>query len=64
MKSDLVDVSVIVKHQTEKAILVISPFDDEKTIWIPKSQCELEMRDRLNGVLTLPEWLAIDKGLV
>ena len=32
--------------------------DDE--IWFPKSECELDEHDKL---ITVPEWLAVEKGL-
>lgn len=62
MKSDLVDITVMLKHETAKAWLV----DDgsEKAVWIPKSNAELEPnRDGRTFTLTLPSWLAIEKGL-
>lgn len=36
-----------------------------KIIWLPKSQVEITEPDR-NGIVkaTMPEWLAIEKGLV
>lgn len=54
---DLVDVSVILKHETDKAWLFS---DGTKDVWIPKSQCEFDGRQ----TVTMPEWLATDKGLV
>ena len=58
----------VVKHSTSKALLVIDPDDEE--FWIPKSQIcaesdidtEAEAGDQ--GELTLPEWLATEKGFV
>lgn len=61
-KSDLIDIDVDLKHETAKAYLVNAGGDD---VWIPKSQCEFEMGDKPpSGKLTLPEWLAENKGLV
>lgn len=56
----------MVKHSTPKALLVCDA--DEEEFWIPKSQIcdesyltdESEAGDQ--GALTLPEWLAIEKG--
>lgn len=42
--------------ETDLAYLV---FDGRKSAWVPKSQCEYE-----DGELQIPEWLAVDKGLV
>jgi hypothetical protein len=59
-------------HQTEKAILV-SETDDRntKTVWLPLSQCQVEVtggytrRSKLEIVtVTMPQWLAEEKGLV
>lgn len=53
----LTDVAVEIKHETQAAWLV---HDGDQDVWLPKSQCE----DNGDGTFTLPEWLAIEKGLV
>lgn len=62
--SDLVDIAVVLKRETDKAWCVdVGGIAD---VWLPKSQCELE-RSRYFGqadTLTLPEWLAKEKGLI
>lgn len=55
---DIIEVSVIIKHQTEKAILVDNLKD--KPIWLPKSQIEIQSETEIS----LPEWLAVDKELI
>lgn len=57
----LVDIAVILKHETEKAYLVDA--GDTKAIWLPKSQVEY-CDDRKGGIITLPYWLAHEKGLI
>ena len=57
--SDLVDVAVQKHGETERAWLVSDTGERKDAIWIPKSQAELA-----DGVLTLPEWLAKEKGLI
>lgn len=57
MRSDLIDIAVILKGETDKAWRVDAGMGEPK--WIPKSQCEFE-----DGTLTLPEWLAKEKGLI
>jgi hypothetical protein len=52
-----VDVDGIVT-ETEKAICVRH---DRKMIWLPKSQVEYDANE---NVVTLPEWLAIEKELI
>jgi len=61
-KSDLHDIAVELKVETSKAWLV---FDGSRDAWIPKSQAELEkIRDKNLWMLTAPEWLLQDKGLI
>lgn len=68
MKSDLIDVTVQKHAETAKAFLVSDDGDKSKAVWIPKSQCEIEAKACVGGEdfyeLTLPEWLAKDKGLI
>lgn len=63
-RSDLIDISVVLVHQTDKAVLVDPGFDEEP-VWLPRSAIEIE-RDG-NGktwTVTLPEALAQSKGLI
>lgn len=64
-KSDLVDLDVQKHHETDKAWLVSGSGDRDDAVWIAKSQAQLEP-DYAGKcfVLTLPEWLATEKGLV
>jgi len=63
-KSDLIDIVVQLKAETDKAWLVN---DGTKDVWVPKSQCKL-YKDaplgRNEKILTLPEWLAHEKELI
>lgn len=63
MKSDLIDLAVQLHHETGKAWLVSDDGDREKAVWIPKSQAEIEADGKIH-LLTCPEWLAQDKGLI
>lgn len=61
-KSDLVDVIVGLEHETPNAWLVN---DGKVKVWVAKSQAELELSHGGRFyTLTLPERLAIEKGLV
>lgn len=63
-KSQLYDASFELLHETDSAILVSD--DDGKTKhWLPKSQ--IEYTERPTGGLvevTMPMWLAKEKGIV
>lgn len=64
MKSDLIDISVQKLHETDKAVLVTDTVP-ENAVWIAKSQCEIEPSEIVGiETLTLPEWLALEKGLI
>jgi hypothetical protein len=56
--SDLVDISGEVRHETEKAYLF---YDGKDQAWMPKSLCQW---DDLNKIMTCPEWIALEKGLI
>jgi len=64
MKSNIIDISVEVTARTAKAVLVHQG-DKEDAVWLPLSQIEIEPSG-IAGIetVTLPEWLAQDKGLI
>lgn len=55
--SELVDIAGEIQGETEKAIRF---FDGDRTVWLPKSQVEIND----DGTVTMPEWLAEEKGLI
>ena len=61
----LVEAREIIR-ETEKAIAIRDHNDEEKVIWLPKSQLEVEINDAEPELhdFTMPEWLAKDKGLI
>lgn len=63
-KSDLVDVSVVLHHETPKAVLVSDDGNRDRGVWLPLSQVEVEHKKGGVVEVTMPEWLAIEKGLV
>lgn len=63
-RSDLVDVVVHLHHRTDKAVLVSDDGNRAKAVWLPLSQIEIEELSRGTVTVTLPEWLALDKGLI
>lgn len=69
MKSDLIDLTLFVCRDvpSDRAILVAEDNDeDAKKVWLPRSQIEIEYEEGHPNVaiVTLPEWLAKDKGLI
>lgn len=64
MKSDLIDIAMQIHAKTEKAVLASDDGDEAKTVWLPLSQIEMERRSGAFYIITMPDWLAIDKGLI
>lgn len=62
-RSNIIDVTVQLHHETDKAVLVSETGDKKDAVWLPKSQVEIEAEGGAHTV-TLPEWLALDKGLI
>ncbi len=63
MASELTDITAKLVHQTGKAILIN---DGDEDIWLPLSMIEFVTTDASKGIVevTLPLWLAKDKGLI
>ena len=65
-RSDLVDLDVVLRCETDRAWGFDDPNKVGKVIWLPKSQCQVEEEPAPSkkAVLTCPERLAIEKGLI
>ena len=63
-KSDLIDLTMQLHAETGKAVLVSDDGDKVRAIWLPLSQVEIERKASGIVVVTMPEWLAIQRGLV
>ncbi len=62
-RSHLIDVSVVLVHETDRAVLV--DHGGSENVWLPKSAIEIE-RDAggKTWTVTLPERLASEKGMI
>ena len=64
MRSNIIDIDVSIEARTEKAVLAHTG-DKSKAAWLPLSQIEIsETGFPEIWTVTLPEWLALDKGLI
>lgn len=73
-RADFVDLTLMVHHETDAAWLVSDDGIEKNARWVPKSQVELERLakageqlgtgSRYEAIVTMPEWLAMDKGFV
>lgn len=64
-KPSLCDITTKFMRETEKAICVSDDGTEKNAVWLPRSQ--IEINDwKPNGIMeiTMPEWLAKDKGLI
>ena len=55
---DLIEIAGDVEGETKLAYRF---FDGDRHVWLPKSQCEW---DPIAHIMTMPEWLAVEKELV
>ena len=64
-KSDLVDIAACRHAETQKAILISDDGERANAVWVPKEHCEIEADNHKNFItVTMPEWLALEKGLI
>ena len=66
MKSTVIDLSVMLHHRTDKAVLVSDDGDKASAVWVPLSQVEID-DDAMPGEtveIVIPEWLAQERGLI
>lgn len=66
MRSDLTDLELMIHHETEKAVLVSADGNRAAAVWLAKSLVEFEEEVRIGKaqIVTLPQHLATEKGLV
>lgn len=61
---EFVEVECTVTHETEAAVKCVT---SRTTVWVPKSQLRDQVKQIPSGgpiTIEVPEWLAIEKGLV
>lgn len=56
--TQLIDLAGSIEAETERTYRF---FDGTKFVWLPKSQCEWDEGEQM---MTMPEWLAIEKELI
>lgn len=74
VRSNVVDVAMVIHDERPKSLLASSNGDIARAVWLPKSQVEIEetgaLERKRNGrtaqpaIITLPNWLAKEKGLI
>lgn len=62
-KSDIIDLTVVLVHETDKAVLV--DHGGKEKVWLPKSMIEIEKNsDGKTHTVSLPESFAQEKGMI
>lgn len=64
MGSDITDIRGQIHARTDRAILFSDDGDREKAVWLPLAHVEVEMHTHGVATVTMPEWLATERGLV
>ena len=60
----LIDITMQLHHETQRAVLVSDDGDESKAKWLPKSLIEIQpLKDGMVEI-TLPEWKAKMEGLI
>lgn len=60
----LVDITMVRHTATDKAILASDDGDSDNAVWLPLSVCEVQKIKEDMVEITMPEWLAKEKGLI
>ncbi len=58
------DVEMLIVRQTDAAIFATDTGDEADAIWLPKSQVTYEGEPGQTVQITMPQWLAEQRGLV
>ena len=62
-KEKIVDISCTLHAKSERAIFVSTDGYVENAVWLPLSQVEVSFFGTKEIIVTLPEWLAVEKKL-
>ena len=62
--SEIVDVEMQLHHETPKAILCSTNGDRGKAVWLAKSLVEYVTQHHNVITVTMPQWVAFEKGLI
>lgn len=61
----MIELTLHIHARTDLAVLVSLDGEKDAAVWLPRSEIEFRRLPRSNSVIVeLPEWLAIEKGLV
>lgn len=64
MRSSEIEIEMLVIRETDAAILASHTGDKDDAVWLPKSQIDGNVEVNSSCFFLVPEWLALEKGLV
>ena len=64
MNPNMIDIDVHLHVTTCNAVLVSETGDRDAAEWLPLAQVDVAVTAPAAATVTLPEWLAIERGLV
>lgn len=59
-----VDMKVWIDDPARSAILAGATDDREDAVWLPRSKIEVEYTNESMAIVTMPQWMAEERGLV
>lgn len=59
-----IELTLKLHHETALAIRVSDDGEDKNAVWLPLSKIEIERKPKDIVIVTVPEWLAMEKGLL
>lgn len=62
-RSHILDLEVQVHAQSERAVKVSADGEEANAVWLPLSQIEIAMKRNGLAEVSMPAWLAVEKGL-
>lgn len=63
-KSETVELTMTIHRTTLRAVLVSDDGEEENAVWLPLSQISIRELGGCFSEVTLPGWLAEEKGLL
>lgn len=62
-RDEIVDICAVIHHRTDRAVLIDHGGKDK--VWLPLAHAEVEANeDGRTHTVSIPQWLAEDKGIV
>lgn len=63
-RANLTDLTVTIHAKTPAAIMVSDDGEREHACWLPLAHTEINTQRGITAEITIPEWLAKDRGLI